>query len=102
MNRSLDQRPVTTTYAGITIAHHIERDGFGGDETEADVAAYCQAVADRILAACPGAEVSVEPALSRHTDIDGTGDIVFADEIKAVCRECADAVWADGEFWTEA
>jgi hypothetical protein len=101
MSRSMDQRPVTLSYEGITITHHVDRDGFGGEETQEDVDAYCQAVADRILACCPGAAVTVDTALSRHTDIDGTDDIIFADEIKTICRECAGAVWEGGEFWTE-
>ena len=95
-----------TNYAGLTIAHIVERDGFGGEETQADVDAYCQAVADAISLVYPGADVSCEAGLSRRTEIGGDIsdklDDVEIDGIRTACREAAAAVWEDGEFWTEA
>ena len=95
-----------TNYAGLTITHVIERDGFGGEETDADVDAYCQAVADAISLVYPGADVSCEAGLSRRTEIGGDIsdklDDVEIDGIRTACREAAAAVWEDGEFWTEA
>ena len=94
-----------TNYAGLTITHIIERDGFGGEETEADVDAYCQAVANAISLIYPGADVLCGAGLSRRTEIGGdlsdTLDHVEIDGIRTACREAAAAVWEAGDFWTE-
>jgi hypothetical protein len=91
------------SFKGLEIKHVVERDGFGGEETQEDVDAYCQEVADAISATYPGAEVSCEAGLSRHTEITGvrahTLDDVEVDGIRRTCREAAAAVWEQGSFW---
>lgn len=95
---------MSNTHAGLTIKHIVERDGFGGEETEADVANYCDAVAEAIARVYPGADVSCEAGLSRRTEISGDRsdalDHVEIDGIRTACREAASLVWEDGDFWT--
>ena len=96
---------VATPYAGagLSITYVVARDGFGGDETEDDVLAYCQAVADLISEAYPDAtEVRCRTGLSSALDLDGAGptDCAAYYEIRTACREAADEVWEAGDFWT--
>lgn len=92
----------TRTFAGLTITHIVARDGFGGEETAADVDAYCQAVADRLGAQYPGADVTVETGLGVRTRVTGAlATAELDEEVRTAAREIAHDVWEAGDFWTD-
>lgn len=100
-NQSIDQRPVTTDYSGLTIDHVIEWDCLGDlDDLDdrADYDRYRAMVADAIECALPGATVACSVGPTSRTEIVDSGatmDVIAYDEVRQACKEAARLAYLD-------